>query len=220
MNRLVLLLSLIALAVAPELVRAQGSITGTVTDATTSAPLGAVTVAVVGTPLTGTTGADGRFAIPGVPPGSHRLRARRLGYTPGDTTVVVQEGAETVVALRLQASAIELNPVVAVGYGTQSKATLTGAVTAVAGAELQGVPDVNLSNTIAGKLPGVVTINTSGEPGYDGAIIRIRGNHTLNDNGALIVIDGVPERAGGLERLDPADIESMSVLKDASAAIY
>src|SRR5207237_1116951 len=60
----------------------------------------------------------------------------------------------------------------------------------------------------------------SGEPGHDSTSIRIRGNHTLNDNGALIVIDGVPDRVGGLERLNPEDIESMSVLKDASAAIY
>src|SRR2546429_9787006 len=85
---------------------------------------------------------------------------------------------------------------------------------------MQGVPTVNVSNTLAGQLPGLVTVNQSGEPGYDGATIRIRGNHTLNDNSALIVIDGVADRVGGLERLDPQDIESISVLKDASAAIY
>ncbi|MFK5261378.1 TonB-dependent receptor plug domain-containing protein, partial [Lactiplantibacillus plantarum] len=60
----------------------------------------------------------------------------------------------------------------------------------------------------------------SGEPGYDGSTIRIRGSNSLGSNDALIVIDGVPARAGGLDRLNPADIESMSVLKDASAAIY
>ena len=98
--------------------------------------------------------------------------------------------------------------------------TLTGSVSAVTGAELVSVPAANVSNTIAGKLPGVVTVNTSGEPGYDGASIRIRGNHTLNDNSPLVVVDGVPGRAGGLERLSPQDIESISVLKDASAAIY
>src|SRR5207244_9884655 len=89
-----------------------------------------------------------------------------------------------------------------------------------AGKDLQSVPNVNVSNMITGKLPGVITINTSGEPGYDGASIRIRGNHTLNDNRPLVVVDGVADRVGGLERLDPRDIESISVLKDASAAIY
>ena len=66
----------------------------------------------------------------------------------------------------------------------------------------------------------MVATNSSGEPGYDGSSIRIRGTNSLGNNDALIVIDGVPARAGGLERLNPADIESMSVLKDASAAIY
>ena len=97
-----------------------------------------------------------------MPAGTQRLHARRLGYAPGDTSVVVQDGQPTVVDLKLQASAIELNPGVAVGYGTQ-KATLTGAVSAVVGQELKTVPTVNLSNTLAGRLPGVVTINRSGD---------------------------------------------------------
>jgi TonB-dependent starch-binding outer membrane protein SusC len=220
MHRLACLIPLIALTLTPDAVRAQGSVVGTVRDAGSAAPLAGVSVTVVGTQFTATTPADGRFSIAAVPPGRYRLRARRLGYAAGDTSVVVQEGEQTVVDLRLKASAVELEAVVAVGYGTQAKATLTGAVSAVAGGELKRVPAVNLSNTIAGKLPGVVTVNRSGEPGYDGAAIRIRGNHTLNDNSALMVIDGVPNRVGGLERLNPDDIESISVLKDASAAIY
>lgn len=69
-------------------------------------------------------------------------------------------------------------------------------------------------------MSGVVTFQRSGEPGYDGATIRIRGSNTLGNNDPLIVIDGVAARTGGLERLDPNEIETMSVLKDASAAIY
>src|SRR5205814_6148197 len=130
--------------------------------------------------------------------------ARLIGYAAAEVASVVLTAGQTATAdLRLAPQAIELNPVVAIGYGEQSKATLTGAVSAVAGKELQSVPQVNMSNMITGKLPGVITINTSGEPGYDGSRIRIRGNHTLNDNQPLVVIDGVADRVGGLERLDP-----------------
>jgi len=69
-------------------------------------------------------------------------------------------------------------------------------------------------------MPGVITLQRSGEPGYDGATIRIRGSNTLGSNDPLIVIDGIAARAGGLERLDPNEVETISVLKDASAAIY
>ena len=197
-----------------------GSIAGTVRDAGTSAPLPRATVLLVGTQRAAETDSGGRYVIGDVAAGTHRLRVRLLGYAPADTTVVVAADQQAVVEFRLQASAIELNPVLAVGYGTQTKETLTGAVSAVAGEQVQAVPTVNVSNTLGGRLPGLVTVNPSGEPGYDGATIRIRGNHTLNDNSALIVIDGVSDRVGGFERLDPQDIESISILKDASAAIY
>src|SRR5690606_758877 len=107
-----------------------------------------------------------------------------------------------------------------VGYGTQKKAVVSGAVASVKGAELAKTPTVNLSNSLAGRLPCVTAVQASGEPGYDGSTIRIRGVNSLGNNNALIVIDGVPNRAGGLERLNPNDVESVSVLKDASAAIY
>ncbi len=222
MRRFLTSVSLLVLSTAPGLLRAQGggSFAGTVTDATSATPLAGVTLSVVGTQLSAATGPDGKYTIAAVPAGSHQLRVRRLGYAATDVAVVVGDGQQAIADVRLQASAIQLETVVAVGYGEQRKATLTGAVSAVAGDELKTVPTVNLSNTVAGRLPGVVTVNRSGEPGYDGATIRIRGDHTLNDNSALIVIDGVPDRVGGLERLSPDDIESMSVLKDASAAIY
>lgn len=98
--------------------------------------------------------------------------------------------------------------------------TVTGAVAQVKGEELEKVPTFNLSNALVGRLPGITAVNGSGEPGYDGSNLRIRGTNAFGNTSPLIVIDGVPERRGGLERLNPADIESMSVLKDASAAIY
>ena len=73
---------------------------------------------------------------------------------------------------------------------------------------------------MAGRLPGISAIQSSGEPGYDGSYIRIRGTNTFGNSNALVVVDGVPDVAGGLERLNPLDIESVSILKDASAAIY
>lgn len=113
-----------------------------------------------------------------------------------------------------------LNEVVVVGYGEQKKETVTGSVATVKGNDLVKSPAVNLTNSIAGRMPGVIATNASGEPGYDGSTIRIRGTNSLGNNDALIVIDGVPARAGGIDRINPADIESISVLKDASAAIY
>ncbi len=120
----------------------------------------------------------------------------------------------------MQEDTQNIDEVVVVGYGVQKKETVTGAVSTLKGDDLIKTPVANLSNAIAGKMSGVVTFQRSGEPGYDGATIRIRGSNTLGNNDPLVVIDGVAARTGGLERLDPNEIETMSVLKDASAAIY
>jgi TonB-dependent starch-binding outer membrane protein SusC len=197
-----------------------GTITGRVVDSATQQPLAGASVVLVGTQRGVVTRADGAFLITGVAPGTHQVRASQVGYTARAQPVAVAAGQSVRADFELQPQAVELQEIVAVGYGTQRRATLTGAVSAISGAELQKAPVANLSNAITGKVPGVVTVNASGEPGYDGATIRIRGSQTLNDNNALIVIDGVPGRTGGLERLNPQDIESISVLKDASAAIY
>jgi TonB-linked SusC/RagA family outer membrane protein len=98
--------------------------------------------------------------------------------------------------------------------------TLTGAVSAIKGEKLVKSPAVDMTNSLAGRLPGLVVIQQSGEPGYDGATINIRGLNTLGNSSPLIVIDGIPDRDGGLGRLNPRDVENISVLKDASAAIY
>ena len=113
-----------------------------------------------------------------------------------------------------------LSEIVVVGYGEQRKVTVTGSVVAVNGSELQKSPAVDLSNSFAGRLAGVVAVQPSGEPGYDQSTIRIRGVNTIGDTSPLIVIDGIPGRDGGLGRLSPQDVESISVLKDASSAIY
>ena len=172
-------------------------------------------VTVKGTRTGVSTDANGAFAID-VPNQKSVLVISYLGFATQELVV----GNQTSVNVNLALSTGTLNDVVVVGYGTQKKVTLTGAVAVVKGSELARSPATNLSNSLAGRLPGVVATNASGEPGYDGSAIRIRGTNSLGSNDALIVIDGIPARTGGLDRLNPADIESMSVLKDASAAIY
>jgi TonB-linked SusC/RagA family outer membrane protein len=112
-----------------------------------------------------------------------------------------------------------LEEVVVVGYGIAKKVTVTGSVAQVSGEILKQSPVANMSNTLVGRLPGVIANNRTGEPGSDYSEIYIRGKGTLGDNSPLYVIDGVANR-GNIERLNPSDIESVTILKDASAAIY
>ncbi len=195
---------------------AQGRIhvTGLVKDDKGAAAANA-SVLIKGTKTGVSTDANGAFAID-VPGEKSVLIITYLGFAAQEMVV----GQQTSINVNLSAVSNTLNDIVVVGYGTQKKVTVTGAVAVVKGSELVKSPAVNLSNSLAGRLPGVVAMNASGEPGYDGATIRIRGTNSLGNNDALIVIDGMPARTGGLDRLNPADIESMSVLKDASAAIY
>jgi TonB-linked SusC/RagA family outer membrane protein len=212
--------------------RQTGSISGTVRDAATTTPIAAASVTVVGTRWSGSTDAAGHFAIADVSPGSYRVRARALGYTPGDTTAVVQDGQETVVDVQLKASAIELNPIVAIGYDTLRRRDLTGAVVSVRAEDFktEAAPTVTLSSGLQGKAAGVQVTSNSGMPGV-GLRVHIRGNGSISANGEpLYVIDGVPAEQGSnssdpksnpLMSIDPNEIASIDVLKDASAtAIY
>ncbi|GAA4444411.1 TonB-dependent receptor [Pontibacter saemangeumensis] len=192
---------------------AQGAtVQGKVTDES-GVPLPGVTVLLKGTTTAAPTGADGTYLI-NVPDGSGTLVFSFIGYASQEVpinnraTVDVQLGADTKA----------LEEVVVVGYGVQKKATLTGSVTAVQGEEVTKSPALNVTNNLAGRLPGLTAVGSSGEPGYDGATLRIRGLNSFGSSEPLVVVDGVPGRS--LERLDPNTIESISVLKDASAAIY
>ena len=113
-----------------------------------------------------------------------------------------------------------LEEVVVVGYGVQKKSSVTGAIVSTAGKELAQIPTTSVSNTLAGRMPGLIAYTRNGEPGYDDAGLLIRGVSTTGNSSPLVVVDGVADRAGGFSRIDPNDIESISVLKDASAAIY
>ncbi|SFB48766.1 SusC/RagA family TonB-linked outer membrane protein [Algoriphagus aquimarinus] len=190
-------------------------VSGVIISGEDNLPLPGASVLVKGTTNGTVTDIDGKFAL-NVSGPSDVLVISFIGFTQMEVAV----GSRTVFDLTLLPDTKSLEEVIVVGYGEQKKETITGAVATVKGKELTKSPAMNLSNSIAGRMAGVVAVNRSGEPGYDGSSIRIRGSNTLGNNSALVVIDGIPARAGGLERLNPNDIESISVLKDASAAIY
>ncbi len=189
------------------------TVKGTVKDEQGSS-LPGVNVVVKGTAVGTTTNPDGGYTLSAAP--DAMLIFSFIGYLTQEIPVENRSAID----VQLLTDVKSLSEIVVVGYGVQKKETVTGSVATVKGAELVKSPTVNLSNSIAGRMPGVIATNRSGEPGYDGSGIRIRGSNTLGNNDALIVIDGIPARAGGLDRLNPADVENISVLKDASAAIY
>ena len=188
------------------------SITGMVTDANGDPIIGA-SVQAGGTALA-VTGADGRFSV-SVAPGTE-LQISYVGFAT--KAVMVRNGVSNYdVALSDDSRA--LNEVVVVGYGTQKKANLSGSVAQLDGKTLGNRPIANVSSGLQGLLPGVTVTGASGAPGLDGGLILVRGVGTLNSASPYILIDGV--EAGTLNSLDPQDIASISVLKDASsAAIY
>lgn len=189
------------------------TVSGVVKD-DTGAPLPGVNVLEKGTTNGVATDAEGKFSL------SVNENATLVFSFIGYITQEIPVDGRTSFDIQLASDVTSLQEVIVVGYGEQKKLTVTGSVVAVTGTDLVKSPAVDLSNSFAGRLAGVVAVQTSGEPGYDGSTIRIRGVNTIGNTAPLIVIDGIPDRDGGLGRLSPQDVESISVLKDASAAIY
>ncbi|MBQ6082526.1 MAG: TonB-dependent receptor [Bacteroidales bacterium] len=201
-----LLLAALLLATAPAF--AQSRISGKVIDSD-GQPLAGVTVMVKGTDNGTVTGADGTYS----------LRASEGDviefFCLGLATVDRSWDGRTPLNVTMKEDSIFLEGTVVVGYGTVKKETLTAAVSAIKGEELLKAPATNVSQVLAGKLPGISSVQESGEPGLDQASLRIRGSVY----GAAYVVDGFP--VDNINDIDPADIESVSVLKDgASAAVY
>jgi len=194
----------------------QLTVRGVVTSALDSSLMAGVSVTIKGTNRAVGTDGSGRYVLENVPANA-TLVFSMVGMQVHEEPVANR----SVINVVLLPIISDLEEVVVVGYGVQKKVTKTGSVAQVKGEELKQAPVVNVENTLVGRVPGVMALNQGGEPGYDGSRILIRGRNTLNaDNaGPLIVIDGIPDR-GGMGRLDANDIESVSVLKDASAAIY
>lgn len=198
----------------------QKTISGKVVD-DKGAPLPGVAVVVKGTTVGVVTDIDGNYSLQ-VPANAQILAFSFIGMKAQEVTI----GNQTTINIAMTADVTDLDEVVVVGYGTQKRANVVGAVTSVSGEKLQSIPAVNVSNAISGRLPGSVVIQQSGEPGQMTPRILVRGRSTLGGNAGeyvsntapLVVIDGVPGRS--MEEIDPNDVESLSVLKDASAAIY
>ena len=217
---------------------AQGQVVGTVTVEGTGEPLVSAEVFVEGTAIGLITDANGRFTLLNVPAGPQTIVARRLGYLDAQSEITVTAGTTTTVTLVLRETALNLDGFVVTGYGTQQRREVTGAVQSISGATIIEIPAPNLQTALQGRLAGVNVAESSGEPGAAPQII-IRGTGSISaGTEPLYVIDGVPfslnltnqlsidqqnsnfgeTRLNPLANINPNDIESIEVLKDAAAA--
>lgn len=196
----------------PEYIPKANIVKGRVTNAQ-GEPLAGVSVTIKGTQTGTLTDENGNYSLDVPPTGT--LVFSFVGFTAQEVSV----NGRSNIDITLVGSVSELEQVVVVGYGTQKKVNLTGSVSNVRmDAEMDNRPITNSSQALSGKAPGVWVSQNSGKPGADGAQIRIRGWGTMNNSDPLVVIDGVE---GRFDQVNPVDIESISVLKDAaSAAIY
>lgn len=185
---------------------------GVIVDADTNEPIIGANIYVEELSAGSISNIDGEYEV-NAPIGS-KMVVSFIGYH--SLEVVAKAGIQTI---KLHEDTKVLDEVVVVGYGMQKKANLSGSVASVDSKELENRPIQNISSGLQGLMPGVTVTGTNGAPGMDSGSIRIRGTGTLNTAGPYILIDGV--ESGTLSAVDPSDIESISVLKDAaSAAIY
>jgi TonB-linked SusC/RagA family outer membrane protein len=186
-------------------------ITGQVTDTDSNEPLPAVTVVVKGTTVGTVTDIDGKYSI--AASGKDVLVFSFIGYRDKEVSV----GDQNVINVALEEDIYGLDEVVVTGYGVQKKSDLTGAVSSVSSEKLSKQPLPNLEQALQGQAAGGIITSKSGRPG-EGVSIQIRGISSINGTEPLVIVDGVE---GDLNLLNPSDIESIEILKDASsAAIY
>lgn len=236
------LAALLALPIATQIASAQasGRITGTVDERETGRPVSDVTIQIVGTRLGTRSGPTGQYSLANVAPGQYVLRAARIGFAATTDTVTVAEGQTVTADFSLRQISVTLDQMVVIGYGTQKRSDLTGSVASVT-PHVDQTPTTSLEQTLQGAAPGVQVTTASSAPG-GGISIRIRGGSSvMGNNEPLYVIDGFPiendpnnssPTSGGrdpnttvpsdpLSSLNPDDIASIEILKDASAtSIY
>ncbi|WP_211229830.1 SusC/RagA family TonB-linked outer membrane protein [Olivibacter sitiensis] len=207
---LVLLLGVVQMAFGQETAPLQ--VSGKVTDESGS-PLVGVSVSVKGLTISTSTKSDGTFSL-NVPNEETVLRFTFIGLEVHEELV----GNRRVINVVLNSVSSDLDEVVVIGYGTARKGDITGAISSIKSEELTRLSSVDVNQSIQGRAPGVSVVNNSGEPGA-GTKIRIRGTGSVNNSDPLYVVDGFP--VNDISHLGPHDIESIDILKDASAvAIY
>jgi len=196
--------------IAPQQVK----VSGTITDATTGEGLAGVNVVLEGSTIGVMTDKNGKYSL-GVPNLSGALKISCIGYT----TQTVPINGMTVIDIALTAEVQALVEVVVTGYGTVRKSDVTGSVSSIKTEQLLQLPTQRVDQAIQGRATGVFILNTDGSPGGN-TLIRIRGNNSINGgNDPLIIVDGL--QGANINQLNPNDIASMEILKDASAtAIY
>lgn len=191
---------------------AQVNVKGTVKDGSGDPLIGATVMLKGNASVATATDIDGNFTLK-VP----NLQSTLLVTYIGMQTAEVKLNGRSTVEVTLENDSQLLDEVVAVGYGTAKKVTLTGSVSAINSKELLTAPMTNTSNMLTGKIAGLTAVQTSGRPGSDQASIHVRGLNDFAGSGPLCIVDGVPS---DMNNVNPNDIESVSVLKDAAAAIY
>ncbi len=190
------------------------TITGSVSDANGEAMIG-VTVMIQGTTTGTITDVNGNYSLT-VPEGTEILEFRFIGMQTKEESI----GSRTIISVVMEEESITMEEVVVVGYGVQEKESLVSAIDQVAGERIQGMGVTNVSAALSGVSPGLVSVSNSGQPGADDAELYIRGRSSVNNDQALVVVDGV-EQLSDFSYMDPDEIASISVLKDAAAtAVY
>lgn len=191
----------------------QQTITGRITDTETNEGLPGVNILVKNTSVGTVTDVDGNFRLE-APDDADTLLVSSIGYITQDVRI---DGRSTI-NIELVPNLESLSEVVIVGYGTQKKSDLTGSVSALEGEAATVAPTPSLTANLAGKLPGVLAVQTGGQPGFDDANFQIRGRSTTGNNSPLTLVDGIVRP---FARVNPHEIESVTVLKDAaSTAVY
>lgn len=189
------------------------SISGKVTDSS-GAPLPGVTVVVQGTTNGTITDGNGNYALPNVPENA-TLQFSFVGMKGEEVSVA----GKTIISVTMDEDAIGIEEVVAIGYGTIKKRDLTGAVGSVTNDAITAISPSTFSQSLQGRISGVQVTSISGRPGSD-VSVRVRGVGSINNNDPLYIVDGTPVY-GAFNSINPGDIQSMEVLKDASStAIY
>lgn len=208
------LLPLFLLAVLSTAAEAQSQqITGTVTDERGN-PVAQASVMAKGTSKGTLTDDRGNFTLT-VPPDVHTITISSLNFVPKEVPIT---GTRLFINLKTNVSGLE--DVVVIGYGTQKKSNVTGAIASVKASDIEDLPTQRVEDALKGRTAGVTVVAASGQPGSSDPAIYIRGITSINGNTPLYVVDGMPVR-GGIDYLNASDIESIEVLKDAaSAAIY